>query len=248
MTVQNRTAKGRRKSWEPAFLAALSRSGSVASACRAARIGRQTAYDRRFKDEGFGKRWDSALETFADGLEAEAVRRAVRGVTRYKFYKGEAVLHPDLCLCNHGRLMHEADAHCQEEGCTCSHFLGQPYKERERSDALMALLLKGLRPEKYRDNLGLSAEEVDAYIEKRISELAQERVNQITRNGTVHPSSSARTADPGPAPPPGPATQGAPPPGSTSAGQGTPDPSRFYSDVPPLLPDGFPPRNQANGP
>jgi hypothetical protein len=236
MTVQNRTPKRRRKSWEPAFLAALSRSGSVASACRAARIGRQTAYDRRFKDEDFSKRWDSALETFADGIEQEAIRRAIKGVTRYKFYKGEAVLHPDLCRCNHGRLMHESDGRCQEEGCTCSRFLAQPYKERERSDSLLALLLKGLRPDRYRDSLGLAPEEIDAYIEKRIAEEAQARVKQIiSRNGTAPPppvtaSQGNVLPDPGPA---GPAA------GGPDLGRGTPDPSVFFSDRPSLLPPGF---------
>jgi hypothetical protein len=253
MTAQNRTPKRRRKSWEPGFLAALSRSGSVASACQAARIGRRTAYDRRFKDEDFSSRWESALETFADGIEAEAIRRAVKGVVRYRFYKGKAVLHPELCLCNHGRLRHEGDAACQEVACTCSHFLAQPYRERDRSDALLALLLKGLRPDRYRESLGLSAEEVDAFIERRIAELAQERVNQITRNGTIHPSSSARIADPGPAPPVSPPPDGAsasaaagpPAPEATS---GPPDPPPFEAPRrPPWMQGELPGENRQGG-
>jgi hypothetical protein len=139
--------------------------------------------------------------------------------------------------------MHENDGVCREEGCRCTHFLGQPYFEREYSDQLLALLLKGLRPEKFRDNLGLSQEEIDAILEKRIAELAEARVNQITRNGTIHP--------------PGPAPQGSPPSDSSSTsataggpalGQGSLDPSTFYSDAPPLLPDGFPEQGPANGP
>jgi hypothetical protein len=234
MTAQNRTPKRRRKSWESGFLAALSRSGNVTSACQAARIGRRTAYNRRFKDEDFSKRWESALETFADGLEAEAVRRAVKGVVRYRFYKGQAVLHPELCLCNHGRLRHEGDAACQEAGCSCSRFQGQPYRERERSDALLALLLKGLRPDRYRDSLGLSAEEVDAFVERRISELAQERVearmSQLgIRNGTApHPPASQENALP----------DGA----SADPAAGGPAPGQAGQEREPVHPEEFPRR------
>jgi hypothetical protein len=132
--------------------------------------------------------------------------------------------------------MHENDACCQEEGCSCTHFLGQPYKERERSDALLALLLKGLRSEKYCDHLGISQEEVEAYIEKRVAEMAEVRANQIiSRNGTAPPppvtaSQGNVLPDSGSA---GPAADGPAP------GPGSPDPSPepFHSDRPTLQPD-----------
>jgi hypothetical protein len=211
--LQKLARKGRKKrAWERTFLKILAQSGNVTEAAEAVGLTRTSLYDHRQRHDDFSQAWDSALETFADGIEQEAIRRAVKGVTRYKFYKGQPVLHPDLCRCNHGRLMHENDAACREEGCSCGRFLAQPYREQEYSDALLALLLKGLRSEKYRDNLGLSAEEVDAFIEKRIAEEAEARMKQIvSRNGT--------------APLPQPAPEVNPPPDSSRAraAAGSPD-------------------------
>jgi hypothetical protein len=242
--TQNDAPKGRKPPlWRKAFLASLSQTGCITAAARAAGVERKTAYRCRSRNAEFASQWDSALETFADAIEAEAIRRAVKGVTRYKFYKGKPILHPALCLCDHDRAGHENDARCRAEGCSCARFSGQPYKEQEHSDTLLMFLLRGLQPEKYRDNLGLSQEEIDAILEKRIAELVEARASQIGRNGTIHP--------------PGPAPQGSPPSDSSSTGaaaggpilgQGSLDPSTFYSDAPPLLPDGFPERGPANGP
>jgi hypothetical protein len=242
--LQGDAPKGRRKPpWGKPFLKVLAASGNVTRAALAVGITRMTAYRARMAHPDFAAQWDNALEGFADGIEAEAIRRAVKGVTRYKFYKGKAVLHPELCRCGHALSEHEADDACQEEGCRCSHFLGQPYKERERSDALLALLLKGLRPGTYRDSLGVAPEEIDAYIEDRIRERAEERVKQLTRNGTIHPSSSARIAEPETAP------QVSPPPDSPSAGPESPPPAERFPTRPPWMPpEGLPPRNQASGP
>jgi hypothetical protein len=185
--LQKLAPKGRKKrAWERTFLKVLAGSGNITLAAEAVGLARMSLYAHRLRHPDFSQAWDDALETFADGIEAEAIRRAVKGVTRYKFYKGQAVLHPTLCECDHGKRSHEQGGRCQEEGCSCTQFQAQPYQEQEYSDTIMLALLKGLRPEKYRDSLGLSAEEVDAYIEKRIAEEAQERVNQMTRNGTAH--------------------------------------------------------------
>jgi hypothetical protein len=248
-TLQGAAPKGRRKPpWGKPFLKVLADSGNVTRAAASVGIHRMTAYRARMQQPDFSQAWDDALETFVDGIEAEAVRRAVKGVVRYKFYKGKAVLHPDLCRCGHTFGAHEVDAACREEGCSCRQFLAQPYQEREYSDALLALLLKGLRPGTYRDSLGLSQEEIDQYIEKRIAEQAEARVearlNQLgIRNGTAHPSSSARTADPQPAP------QVSPPPDPGPSGPEGPPPAGEFPRRPPWLPpEDLPPRNQASGP
>jgi hypothetical protein len=240
--LQKLARKGRKKrAWERTFLKILAQSGNVTEAAEAVGLTRTSLYAHRQRHDDFSQDWDSALETFADGIEAEAIRRAVKGVTRYKFYKGKAVLHPTLCECNHGRRSHEQGGRCQEEGCSCAQFQGQPYQEQEYSDALLALLLKGLRPEKYRDNLGLSAEEVDAYIEARIKERAEALV--ASRNGIPYQGAPAPQVSPPPD-----SSLSEPAAGSPAPGPGTPDPSMFYSDAPPLLPEGFPPRNRASGP
>jgi hypothetical protein len=75
--------------WQRDFLRALRRTGVVRSACRAARVGRSTAYRHRESDPDFADRWDDAIETAVDGMESEARRRAVDGTEKPVFYKGE---------------------------------------------------------------------------------------------------------------------------------------------------------------
>jgi hypothetical protein len=244
----NDARKKRRKTpWRKAFLANLSRTGSVTAAAQAAGVERKTVYRHREHHPDFGRAWDYALETFADHLEEVAVERATRGVQKFRFYKGQPLPHPLLCQCGHSKVDHGQGA-CSQEGCTCSSFAGAPYAEQEASDTLLIFLLKGARPEKYCDNLGLDAVQIDQYIEKRIAEQAEARVEARMaqlgiRNGTAHPSSSARTADPAPAP------QVSPPPDSPSASPEGPSPSEEFPRRPPWLPpEDFPPRNQAGGP
>jgi hypothetical protein len=99
------------------FLDALRQCGNVTAACRAAQLDQSNAYKVRAADPEFAAAWADALEEAADVLEAEAWRRAVRGVERPVFQGGEQV------------------------GAV-----------REYSDTLLIFLLKGAKPEKYRDN------------------------------------------------------------------------------------------------
>jgi hypothetical protein len=61
------------------FIQALAAGSSVIAACKAACIGRRTAYDHRQRDEAFALRWADALEEGTDKLEDEAHRRALDG-------------------------------------------------------------------------------------------------------------------------------------------------------------------------
>ena len=90
--TQPDTSKRVRKStktvdWRPAFLKSMAKLGNVSKACKAAKIGRSTAYDMRDKNAGFLKDWDVAVEEATDQLEHEARRRAERGV-RQPIYQG----------------------------------------------------------------------------------------------------------------------------------------------------------------
>lgn len=78
MTVEARE----KRAWEDAFLKELARAGNVSAACRKARISRTIAYELRQEAADFAARWSEATETAADALEAEAWRRAVRGVRK----------------------------------------------------------------------------------------------------------------------------------------------------------------------
>jgi hypothetical protein len=61
------------------FVAVLVETCNVTEACRAAGIGRQSAYDWRGDDPAFAQAWDDALEAAADMLEQVAFERAKSG-------------------------------------------------------------------------------------------------------------------------------------------------------------------------
>jgi len=106
------------------FLAAYSQNGNVTRAAENAGVGRNTVYGWR-KDPEFEVAFGNAGEEAADLLEEEAWRRARDGLRKMKFNGKEPIMDPDT---------------------------GKPYLEHEYSDTLLIFLLKGLRPQKYRDN------------------------------------------------------------------------------------------------
>lgn len=110
-----------------AFLRVLSETGNVTRAARETGLSRSTAMRHRAKDPAFAEAWAEALDVGADALEAEARRRAVEGVERPVF----------------GRVATGLD--------------GQVGVVREYSDTLLIFLLKGCRPEKYRERREISA-------------------------------------------------------------------------------------------
>ena len=104
-----------------AFLAELAARGNVSDAAAAAGVPRQTVYDWRAADSDFAAAWDDALDQAADTMEREAFRRAVEGVEETVY----------------GRVDRYSD--------------GEIGKVRKYSDTLLIFLLKGARPEKYRE-------------------------------------------------------------------------------------------------
>jgi hypothetical protein len=77
--------------WRKGFIAALSLNGNITDACEQMGIERSTAYRLRAEDEAFAAEWDTALESAADRLEAEAWRRAVDGVEEPVFQQKEMI-------------------------------------------------------------------------------------------------------------------------------------------------------------
>lgn len=122
---RRKPAKGRRPLWRTRFLAALSASPNVSAAADAAAVALSTVYAHRAKDPAFRKAWEEAVDRGADALEQALYERGLgRGIERLKFHEGQAVIDPRT---------------------------GQPYLERDYSDTAAIFLLKGLRPEKYRE-------------------------------------------------------------------------------------------------
>lgn len=136
---QNSTPK-RPPRWVKGFLVALSTTGNVRAACEATRIDRKTAYNRRDADEDFAAAWADALDEAADLLELEARRRAYEGVRRLKFDRGTLITVPATDVDGNPVLDPETKQPVMV-----------PYVEHEYSDTLIIFLLKGARPEKYRE-------------------------------------------------------------------------------------------------
>lgn len=99
-----------------AFLAAFAECGNVTRACELSGVPRCDHYRWKRTDLKYAEFFSQAEEQAGDRLEAEARRRAVKGVNEPVFYQG---------------------AQC---GVV-----------RKYSDTLLIFLLKGARPEKYKD-------------------------------------------------------------------------------------------------
>src|SRR5262245_36754681 len=116
--------------WHKGFLMALAECVVVELAAKTAGISRRTAFRHRATDLEFAEAWDDAIDDFADSLELEAWQRAIEGVKRIRWVR------------------------------TGTDDKGRPVFERieeyEKSDVLLIFLLKGLRPEKYRENYDLA--------------------------------------------------------------------------------------------
>ena len=111
-----------------AFLAAFAICGKVTEAAQHAEIGRTVVYNWLQESEQFKKAFELHEQIAARNLEDEAYRRAHDGVRKLKFFKGEPIMvkNPDT-----GEL--------------------EPYVEHEYSDSLAQFLLRGLKPDKYRE-------------------------------------------------------------------------------------------------
>lgn len=71
------------------FLEKLSETCNVSEACRAAAIGRTTAYEWRDGEPEFAAAWNDAEQEAVDKLEREAWRRAVDGTDKPVTFQGE---------------------------------------------------------------------------------------------------------------------------------------------------------------
>ena len=80
-----------KRDWKPAFLEVVRETGNVTLAAQHVGQSRNQVHDVRQRSKRFAAQWDDALEEATDLLEAEAWRRAVIGVEKPRYYKGEVV-------------------------------------------------------------------------------------------------------------------------------------------------------------
>ncbi len=73
------------------FFDRLSLHGRVTQAAREAGLEREVMYKKRSQDAAFAERWATAMETYADTIEAEVYRRAVEGTDKGVWHQGTMV-------------------------------------------------------------------------------------------------------------------------------------------------------------
>jgi len=73
------------------FIKALADCGNVTTAAEAVGVPRRTLYHHRKNEAEFREAWDYALDEANDRLEYEAYRRAVHGVDRPIYQKGQLI-------------------------------------------------------------------------------------------------------------------------------------------------------------
>jgi hypothetical protein len=135
-----RTIKRSATDWAPRFLTALRDSGNIRHSCEQARVTRSNVYSRRDNDEAFRAQMSEAIEEATDSLELEARRRAYHGVDEPVIYQGELM----------GVWVDAAGQVVSKDSTGAKQI---PLTIKKYSDTMLIFLLKGNRPEKYKENV-----------------------------------------------------------------------------------------------
>ena len=158
-----------------AFLAAFTATGNIALSLKVAGITRGQHEDWKDLDTDYKIEFGYAQKDAADALEAEARRRAVDGVKKYKFHQGSLVMMPHPQGLTKTEKRHKPDPSGElvikevqrfQRGKIVTVKVAEPvmveyevevpimvpYEEHEYSDQLLALLLRANNPDKFGNN------------------------------------------------------------------------------------------------
>lgn len=125
------------------FLAAYRECGSVRISAAVARVHRSRHYRWLEDDAAYAQSFEDAHADAIEALEAEVRRRAVLGVEEPVIYQGALCYEP--LRDKDGRPVLDDEGHVK--------FGSRPLTVRKPSDVLLMFLLKGLKPQTYRDNV-----------------------------------------------------------------------------------------------
>ena len=128
------------KDRQKAFLAAYRVTASITAASHACRMERDLHYRWLKESKEYREAFEAAKEEAAQTLEDEAVRRAKEGVFEPNVFKGQ-FCYPE-----------SAYLEDTETGKRKLKAGAKPLGVHKYSDTLLVTLLKGFRPDKYRDN------------------------------------------------------------------------------------------------
>ena len=129
-----------------AFLAAFSVCGQLSKAKEIAGVGFWSHHGWLKSTPAYHEAYDTAKKMASDNIESEAIRRAMHGTRKLRFYKNKMIMVPKLDV--HGQPV--VDAHT-------GGWIMEPYIEIEYSDSLMNSVLKAHKPDKYRDKVGFES-------------------------------------------------------------------------------------------
>lgn len=130
------------------FLVWISTTANVALASERSGISRDSHYDWMRGDPAYRKAFAVAMDRGIDALEAEATRRAYEGVLKPVYNNGKRAV----------------DVKVDEKGTVVlkdGKPIAIPAAIREYSDALMMFILRGRRPERYRDRVSMDNRFID---------------------------------------------------------------------------------------
>lgn len=127
--ARNRPAKGERL--RRAFLKAYRATGNITAAADACGIDKRRHYEWLDRYDDYVVAFAKAQDRVKMVCEQEALRRAVDGRPRKKFYKGDPLIDPET---------------------------GSQYIEHEVSDTLLIFMLKSLDPVTYRERYDLAGD------------------------------------------------------------------------------------------
>lgn len=160
-----KTKKTPKKGWREIVIEAMATGATVTEAAKSAGVVRQTIYAHLQKEPEFQAAYDDAVEQGTDVLEAEATRRAVHGVEEPVIYQGQPTYlyerNADGTIKT--RTVNYTDEHNNTTQKTEPIMLldeqGNPrvLTVRKPSDTLAIFLLKGRRPQKFRDNVDITS-------------------------------------------------------------------------------------------
>ena len=119
------------------FLSTFSVVGRIDRATEISQVGKWS-HQGWMKRPNYREAYQRARRMAGDAIESEAIRRAVEGVRRMRFYQGRPIMVPQLDEV--GRPVRDEET---------DEVVMTPYFEFEYSDTLLITLLKGLFPRRY---------------------------------------------------------------------------------------------------
>lgn len=128
--------------WQPKFLESLEQTGNVTISAEATGISRNTVYMEKGRDKAFAMQIAESLDKAADRIEHALRERGVNGVSNYIHHQGMLVTVPV-----------DAAGNVLASASDPKYAKSVPLVKREYDTTAAIFLLKGIRPEKYRDNL-----------------------------------------------------------------------------------------------